>query len=109
MANIFRRLQTNGKNFRAQLVRTDSKTMLWVAEDNEEIYLIRFDRILSADVFKIDPEQDVCKAIFLTFSEDEDEEECESWDCGSFTSADAMDFLKWFQASLSSQQPVMNA
>jgi hypothetical protein len=109
MANIFKRVQTNGKNFRAQLVRTDTRNMLWVAEDNEEIYLIRFDRILSADVFKISSEEDVCKAIFLTFLEDEDDEEYESWDCGSFTSADALDFLKWFQASLNAQQPVINA
>ena len=109
MANVFKRLQTNGKNFRAQLIRTDTRNMLWIAEDKEEIYLIRFDRILSADIYKINPEEDCCKAILLTFSDEEEDEYCESWDCGSFTSSDALDFLKWLQVSLSAQNPVLNA
>jgi len=109
MAAVFRKVQANGKNFRAQLLRTDLRNVLWIAEDTEEIYTLCFDRILSADIYKCKPEEDVCQVILLTFIDDEEEQETESWNCGNFTFLDAQDFLKWLQNSLNVQQPVLNA
>ena len=106
---IFRRVQTNQKNFRAQLLRTDLRNILWIAEDSEEIYTVCFDRILAADIYKPNPEEDICKVILLSFIDDDEEQETESWDCGNFTFLDAQDFLKWLQSSLNVQQPVVNA
>ena len=108
-ASVFRRVQTNQKNFRAQLLRTDLRNVLWIAEDSNEIYTVCFDRILAADIYKPDPEIDSCKVILLSFIDDDDEQETESWDCGNFTFVDAQDFLKWLQSSLNVQQPVLNA
>lgn len=109
MAAVFRKVQANGKNFRAQLLRTDLRNVLWIAEDTEEIYTLCFDRILSADIYKCKPEEDVYQVILLTFIDDDEEQETESWNCGSFTFLDAQDFLKWLQNSLNVQQPVLNA
>lgn len=109
VAGIFRKLQTTNKNFRAQIIRTDLRNVLWIAEDSDEIYTICFDRILAADIYKANPDSDICKVILLTFLEDEEQQETESWDCGNFTFADSQDFIKWLQSSLNVQHPVLNA
>jgi hypothetical protein len=92
----FQAQQTTGNEFRAQVVKGASTT-LWVAESDESIYTVCFDKILAADVYQ--SKADLPAAVILLFEIDE---EVESIDIGAFTRQDAVQFLSWLQSTLKS-------
>ena len=107
--------QTNGVNFRAQLVRSprnDKHFILWVVESATEAYTVSFVRVMAADVYAADaaaPESHT--AVLLLHSDqadNDDEEEAASDDgvltveIGSFDRDTALRFLSWLQDSIRS-------
>jgi hypothetical protein len=91
--SIFKTTQLNNINFRAQLIRFANKSILWIAESEEEIYAINFDKALSADIYQLEKNT---KVILLYV----DDDEIHSIDIGNFTQEDGMRFLTWLQTSL---------
>jgi transposase len=93
---LFKCVQTNGNCFRAQLLRHNEKCILWIAESEEEVYTVIFDKAVSADMYKLRPEEDKHKAILLY----EQDEEVATIEIGNFTQDETIKFITWFQNSL---------
>lgn len=94
----FRCSQTSGFTFRAQLHKRGDKSVLWVAESDEELYLVTFDKALIADVYQPQGSDPSTQVLLLT----EDAGEVETVNVGSFTMEDAKRFISWFHAAVSS-------
>jgi hypothetical protein len=97
MATLYKAAQTTGYNFRAQLLRTGAKWTLWIAESEDEVYVVNFHQILSADLYapKVNHEDE--KVILLYRGE----EGIETVEIGCFSHEDALNFLSWLQTSVS--------
>ena len=94
----FKLTQKNGDNFRAQVLRNGSKCILWIAESEDEVYIVNFDKAISADIYQPRPDEDDTKAILLY----ECDNEISTIEIGNFSKEDALKFLTWFQTSISS-------
>jgi hypothetical protein len=106
--------QTNGVNFRAQLVRSprnDGQFILWIVESATEAYTVSFVRVIAADVYAADAAApDVHTAVLLLESDqadDDDEDEAaddgvSTVEIGSFDRETALRFLSWLQESITS-------
>lgn len=108
--------QTNGVNFRAQLLpRNDGRLILWVVESESEVYTVTFVRVLAADVYAADAASpEVHKAVLLlegkqTDTEDDDEDDDDddgvtTVEIGSFDRDTALRFLSWLQEGITASR-----
>lgn len=93
LSDTFRAKQANGKTFRAQVIRGVDLFTLWIAENQEEIYVINYSKAVSADLYQSDSSD--CLKVIILYADDEGDLECV--DIGSFLQDDAVQFLSWFQ------------
>lgn len=93
----FRVTQKNGDNFRAQVLRNGNKCILWIAESEDEVYIVNFDKAVSADIYQPKADDDCTKAILLYECDDE----MSTIEIGQFSKEDALKFLSWFQTAIS--------
>lgn len=93
---VYKSVQTTGDNFRVQVLKYGEKYVLWVAESEEEVYTVVFDKAVSVDLFKINQQEDKHKIIMLY----EQDEEMSTIEIGLFTEEEATKFVTWLVASL---------
>jgi hypothetical protein len=81
--------------FRAQLFKNENLFTLWIIENENQIYTVKFLTILAADIYKL---QDDCLTTVFLMRDDEEDFNVE---IGKFhQNIDAMEFLKWLKNSM---------
>lgn len=97
MDTVLQLQQPNGYNFRAEVFAFDKKLLLWVAENDENIYALTMLKIIKVDLYKPlyeADEEDEVMAIILYLDE---QNKVQSVEVGNFTSQDAAKFVVWLQ------------
>ena len=105
MSSVFRVTQTNGFEFRAQVVGVHNKPVLWIAESEDQIYVVEMDAALRADTYQPQIGENVHQALLLYVSGDE----VETVEIGSFTHETALRFLAWLQEALAVITPAASS
>ena len=93
-----RLVQENGYNFRAEVFPyPTNKLLLWVAEDDENIYTLVMQRIVKVDTYVPINDDETCETCVIVLYEDEDSK-VQTIDIGNFSTENAKLFMEWLKS-----------
>jgi hypothetical protein len=93
-----RLLQENGYNFRAEVFPYPSnKLLLWVAEDEENIFTVIMQRIVKVDTYVPIHDDEASDTCVIVLYEDEDAK-VQTIDIGNFSTENAKIFMEWLKS-----------
>jgi hypothetical protein len=93
-----RLVQENGYNFRAEIFPyPTNKLLLWVAEDDENIYTIVMQRVVKVDTYVPLSDDESCETCVIILYEDEDSK-VQTINVGNFSGENAKLFMEWLKS-----------
>jgi len=95
MKLVFKTKQENEYNFRSQLVKVEDDWVLWIAENDEEVYAVNFDELLAIDVYS--PKENSPLKVLVLYKYGD---EIDTVEIGSFSQENAMNFISWMSSNL---------
>jgi hypothetical protein len=93
-----RLVQENGYNFRAEVFPyPTNKLLLWIAEDDENIYTVVMNRVVKVDTYVPLSDDESSETCAIILYEDE-ESKVQTIDVGNFSPENAKVFMEWLKS-----------